>query len=422
MGSFDRRALVAVTTFLFTIAVTTAAGATNTCMECHLTSEDARIKAPAMQFRGSVHHDDNIGCIACHGGDAEDPTVRAPAPSAGFVGHPTRDKISQLCGGCHNDARFERRFNALLPVDQLVLFAMSPHGQLAAKGNKAAPVCTTCHGTHNVLRASDPRAPVNSHRVSKLCGKCHSDPKHMAGRKLPTDQLSKWERSAHAAALKKGVPNAPSCVGCHGSHGEMQGTVASVGRACGSCHTEQLANFRKSPHAKPYRRLGFTECVPCHGNHDVPVVQPLLLGVSGDGACGKCHSKKDKKNAKPQKVIDELAAKWGEVSERAARAKAAAERGKTMGLYIPAIAFALTKLQTAEQQVRPTLHSFDPNLLKRPFAAITDAAAEVERLVHHAEKVQTRQRSADFVAIALVLLLLLLLVVKSVRATRGRTG
>lgn len=191
------------------VAPTLRAEGDDFCVECHLQAAETNLRQPAEQVSRSAHRHPSIGCVGCHGGDSKDPTVRAHAAAAGYVGKPLPSKIAALCGGCHGDAELIRRLNAELPLDQLVLFGASRHGELTASGDAAAPTCTTCHGHHDTLPASEPRSRVHPRRVAELCASCHADPAKMAAFRIPTTQLSQWQRSAHAAALDGGSRRCP---------------------------------------------------------------------------------------------------------------------------------------------------------------------------------------------------------------------
>ena len=328
---------------------------TNTCLSCHATLTDPKLRAPAKEFRGSVHRDDRIGCAGCHKGDPRDPTVNAHAKSAGFEPHPTHAEIPGICGGCHSDAAFMRHMNARLPVGQQALFSLSLHGRLTAAGDEQAPSCADCHGKHEVLPPSSPHSPVNRANVAKLCGGCHSDKKRMAKYEIPTDQASKWERSVHGVAFATGNPNAPTCTGCHGPHSATPPEASSVGRACGRCHEEELRFFEQSSHSKGFRQRGLAECVACHGNHDIASPTALLVGTSQNAICMKCHSQDEK----PRKIAETIAGLLGGARARAAEARASVAAARDAGLHIAGAGFALDQLATAELKLRGIVHTLE---------------------------------------------------------------
>ena len=52
--------------------------------------------------------------------------------AAGFRGKIERKQIPQLCGGCHSDGAFMRKYNPSLHTDQLSQYKTSVHGKLFA--------------------------------------------------------------------------------------------------------------------------------------------------------------------------------------------------------------------------------------------------------------------------------------------------
>jgi hypothetical protein len=395
-----------------------AGEATNTCASCHATLADAKLRAPAKEFRGSVHRDDRIGCVGCHHGDPRDPTVGAHARSAGFEPHPTHAEIPGICGGCHSDAGFMRHMNARLPVGQAALYNLSLHGRRTAAGDDQAPSCADCHGQHEILAPSSPRSPVNRANVAKLCGGCHAEQKRMARYALPTDQLAKWERSVHGQAFRKGNPNAPTCTGCHGAHSATPPEASSVGRACGRCHDDELKYFEQSVHSKAFRRRGLAECVACHGNHDVAPPTARLVGTTADASCMKCHSQDDK----PRKVAEAIAALLETAREHADEVRATVARARAAGLHVAGTGYALDQVATAELKLRGVVHTLDPARLEAPIAALELAVGDARRLVADAEQTRRAERRGYYVALALALLLFVSLTLKSVQLDRRRRG
>jgi len=396
----------------------TPTNATNTCASCHSTLTDPKLRAPAHDFAGSVHRDERIGCVACHKGDPRDPTVAAHSKTGGFDPHPTHAEVPEICGGCHSDAAFIRHINGRLPVGQLALYKLSLHGRLAAAGDTNAPACSDCHGKHDILSPSSPRAPVNRLNVAKLCGGCHGNPKMMAKYDIRTDQYDKWSKSVHGQAFQKGNANAPTCTGCHGAHSSAPPDTSSVARACGRCHEEEMGFFEQSPHSKGFRDRGLAQCVACHGNHDIAPATALLVGTTSEATCMKCHSHDDK----PRKVASDISDLLRGARDRAAAARAEVAGAQTRGLHVPGAGFALDRMTTAELRVRGVVHTLDPSKVEARVAAVDAAAGEVFQLVAGAEATRRTERRGYYMALALATLLLGTLGLKSLQLRRRRPG
>jgi predicted CXXCH cytochrome family protein len=386
----------------------------NTCATCHNTLPKPELRRPATEYAESVHADDRIGCVGCHQGDPRDPTVGAHDWKNGFKPRPEHADVAALCGGCHARAEFIRRFNANLRTDQAELFPLSLHGKLTAAGDQNAPTCTTCHGSHAVHPNASLSAPTHRRNVAKLCGRCHQDAQRMAPYGLPTNQVAKWERSAHARAVRAGSLSAPSCTGCHGPHSATPPRASSVGRVCGQCHEAQLDAFRKSPHSKAFHRLGLSECVPCHDPHEAR--RSSWVVDSRESACNRCHAQ----GSRPQEVASSLAQSVQAARERVRATRARLDTAATRGVLVAGADEALDAVVSREARLSVLVHSLDPARLRQPIAEVMSAADRAEQLVAAAERGRVLRRRGYSVALALALVLLGLLIAKSAQLARRR--
>jgi hypothetical protein len=67
--------------------------AKDNCATCHLEIGDDRLTMPANAFADDIHKAKGFGCVAFHGGDANDEGMEAMSRAKGFVGKPTRQQI-----------------------------------------------------------------------------------------------------------------------------------------------------------------------------------------------------------------------------------------------------------------------------------------------------------------------------------------
>lgn len=387
----------------------------NTCATCHLSLPDAKLRKVAEEFSRSVHHDERIGCVACHKGNAWDPTVQAHDKTTGFIVRPTHQQVAAICGGCHEDPTFIRRFNARLSVDQRKLFELSRHGKMAAAGDTNSPTCTTCHGSHAIQAVASPTAQVNRRNVRELCAKCHGNPEFMKPYGLAATQPDAWAKSVHGKAFANGHENAPVCTGCHSPHaGTLPGT-ASVAALCDRCHKDERAYFLNSPHSRAFRKLGLPDCVPCHGDHEVTRTS-WLAGMTPDSACAKCHSKDDK----PKKVAEDIAKLLDEVqvAEHSASVDLAAAKGA--GLLVPDASFAVDRLHTAKIRLITTVHTLDLRQLTDDANQAKAIANEAKDLLAKARKERQLERRGYYWAIGVASLLFVLLVAQATLLARRR--
>ena len=241
------------------------------CTTCHLGTGDERLAKPVKSFAEDIHAAKGFGCVACHGGDPKQTGMEAMDPAKGYIGKPERSQIAQVCGRCHADARFMKRYNPSLRIDQVAEYASSVHGRrLKELGDPKVATCASCHPAHAIRPPSDPKSSVHPLRVAETCGQCHADPKYMETYRIPTDQLQRYRTSVHWKTMtEKGDLSAPTCNDCHGNHGAAPPGVSWVGNVCGQCHTVMAELFAKSIHAKVFAQMGAPGCATCHENHGI---------------------------------------------------------------------------------------------------------------------------------------------------------
>lgn len=377
-----------------------AALAQNTCVVCHANQRDPRLHDPVERVRASVHASDAIGCVGCHGGRANEPTVNAHDLAQGFSARPDATTIAERCGSCHADARFVRRARADLPTDQLALFHNDAHGRALAAGNASAPSCVSCHGSHDVRPVSDPASPVSPRRLDETCGRCHADRARMGDSRLPTHQQSQWRASVHGRALlERSNARAPSCASCHGAHGEFR-EAGGPEAQCQHCHEDEAAAFARSPHAAAYHRLGFSGCVECHGSHDVREAASTLGDTGGMGVCRRCHAEGQRSFDVARRIATHADTAHREVERALSATRALAETG----LRVPAADQLVDEAQRAEVRLQVALHTLDESVARDAVTAVREPARRAARLAGDARARQSRQRRGWLLAVPLLAL------------------
>lgn len=132
-----------------------AAAQDSRCANCHLATPDA--PGHLYEWERTAHAQNNVGCDACHGGDAT--TFDSFAAHRGILnsGNPSspvnRRNIPRTCGACHSGP--------------FVAFQSSQMYALLQAGNPDVPVCITCHSSVGAQLLS-PRA------LESRCQKCHA--------------------------------------------------------------------------------------------------------------------------------------------------------------------------------------------------------------------------------------------------------
>lgn len=159
-------------------------------------------------------HDPKVAtCINCHGVHG----ILAPNDPLSPV---YALNIPYTCSKCHSDSVYMAGRD--IPTDQFKLYATSVHGRaLLERGDRAAPTCTGCHGSHEARRP-DPSGVANT------CAQCHNYNREL------------FVASPHKAAHEE--HNYPECEVCHGNHAIMETSddmlLSDDKGVCQKCHDE----------------------------------------------------------------------------------------------------------------------------------------------------------------------------------------
>jgi hypothetical protein len=359
------------------------------CARCHADSvmmAGFHSRLPTGQFAAlqqSVHgrlslngKERIVQCTTCHGAHGIVPVSDPSSPV-----HPLN--VVATCTSCHNNAQYIRQYNPALAVDQLEKYRTSVHGTKNAAGDGRVAECASCHGSHGILPANDVRSRVYPTNLPGTCASCHSDPEHMRGYGIPTDQFAKYSRSVHGTALlmKKDM-GAPACNGCHGNHGATPPGVKSISKVCGTCHALNADLFSSSPHKGAFDAANLPECETCHGNHEILPATSGLLGTGPDAVCTRCHSPGDSGYViagTMRLLVDSM-----ETGEKSAGALV--EEAEQKGMEIAEAKFRLRDTRQAGLEARTMVHSFDgakfAQVIGKGLSTNSSVAEEASKTVH----------------------------------------
>ena len=298
--------------------------AAESCVVCH--------GKEGQDLAQSIHAKAGIRCTSCHGGDGTALEVEA-AHGKELKRYKTPREALDSCGACHSDVQEMRVYG--LRTDQLSLYWTSKHGEkLALDGDPRVATCTSCHGTHDVLRVSDTRSPVHPFNQVATCGRCHADAKLMGEYKLDPKVVEQYRSSIHGKALMdEAHPAAPACALCHGSHGANPPRTNDIEQVCGQCHSVVQAHYDESPHAKAAALgLSSVQCASCHGSHSVGPPSPAMFLGDDERHCGSCHmDEKDKARGVAQSLYDGIANLGTLIDDAEKDLRTAAGRGLFLG-------------------------------------------------------------------------------------------
>lgn len=404
MNSIRLTALVAASGLALGMPpVSRAQDSPDMCIECHGALDSGPLSAPVADFESDNHARAGFGCADCHGGD---PTIAGPGgmdPAVGFIGVPGGRDVIAVCGRCHSDAEFMHQYNPSLRVDQVTEYWSSRHGQrLASAGDTAVAVCSDCHRPHGLRPATDPNSTVFPANVATTCGACHSDPERMAPYGIAVDQVEKYGRSVHHAAMVDGGDmSAPTCNDCHGNHGAAPPGLSWVGNVCGQCHAVMAERYEESRHSKTFASLGMPGCSVCHGNHEIVEPYDAMLGLGEGAICARCHAEGDPGGAAAVAMRSDI----DSLATRIDSAAAVLHEAEQAGMEVSGPQADLADANSALVMARAAVHSFAPDAVAETVdPGLEIAAASLDR--GHQALADLRIRRLGLVAsVALIALL-----------------
>ena len=389
------------------------------CFACHSELQDSRLLEPALAFAEDVHGAAGLPCSGCHGGDAA--ATDARIAHVGMLARPPRSRTPELCGRCHSNAEFMKRFNADIRVDQVDRYRTSVHGhRLLDAGDENAATCEDCHGAHGILPPSDERSTVYPLNIPGLCGRCHADPDYMAPYGIPTDQLAEYESSVHWRTVSEaGDLSAPTCNDCHGNHGAAPPGYTTIGRVCAECHFQIGQHYAVSPHDTAFARLGLPACVTCHENHAIVEASDEVLGLGADATCqaAGCHSADDA-GGRAARVMHALIDSLRTEFEGADSLLLAAEHA---GMPVSQAQFELNRARNALVEARAVVHTANLDSIVSKIAEGREIAAAGRSRAEAAFAELDLRRTGLAISSAVILVLIIGLVLK-IRQVERNTG
>jgi cytochrome b subunit of formate dehydrogenase len=208
---------------------------TNLCESCHakksgigartlmgakfVASFDKSVHGAALR-RGIV---DAANCVDCHGSHQMNQAMVAGSSVS-------KQRIPETCARCHKVQTAEYNF--------------SIHAVALRHGDLDSPVCTDCHGEHDILSHTNPSSPVNARNMSQdVCASCHASGRIARKYGLASDAVQTFTDSYHGEAARGGGSVVVNCASCHGAHAikSPNDPTSSVYKAnlvatCGQCH------------------------------------------------------------------------------------------------------------------------------------------------------------------------------------------
>jgi predicted CXXCH cytochrome family protein len=256
-------------------------------------------------------HAANESCMECHGEeDVERENGTSVFLNAGQFGESVHSDVE--CADCHQDAELvdDEHKPDLAPVncaechdDEADLFKKSIHGVALSRGDKDAPVCADCHGTHHILRPDDRRSMTYKINVPEVCSKCHSEGTGLSDRHEIGQQkvVETYSMSIHGEGVfKRGLTVAAVCTDCHGSHSVLphedpESSIHhdNVAPMCMKCHGEiERVHVKVVKEQLWESKPGeIPACIDCHAPHKIRRARYKEQFTDTD--CMACHDNKE---------------------------------------------------------------------------------------------------------------------------------
>jgi cytochrome b subunit of formate dehydrogenase/nitrate/TMAO reductase-like tetraheme cytochrome c subunit len=267
--------------------------AVETCSRCHAEVYDRyahsdHAKAMSAGVQGAPT------CIDCH--DVHE--VSSPSADSSKT---SRKQVAAMCMRCHQDNP-DVRAKVGPSAGFIASYDQSVHARAMKTGNGMAANCTDCHGSHDMLKGSNPKSSVAKLNIATTCGKCHGNIREQ------------YAGSIHGTALAAGIDASATCTDCHGEHKILSPKDANSPTAaqnvsaqvCSPCHasvkltskyglaSDRFTTFNDSYHglAGKAGSVEVANCASCHGIHDIkPSSDPSsrISKANLTKTCGSCH-------------------------------------------------------------------------------------------------------------------------------------
>jgi len=198
--------------------------------------------------------------------------------------------LSESCRRCHFD-KYTRTLESI-------------HSKILASGRLDAPVCTDCHGGHNIEHFGEHRIII-----AQRCQQCHEG------------IYDVYINSIHGKALiDMTSTDVPVCIDCHTAHdiknplsGDYRNNIPEM---CSNCHSnksimdkygistevvktyvddfhgKKISLYTKKPNHSATFNKNIAVCTDCHGIHNIKSMRTLDINTIKENLhkrCIQCH-------------------------------------------------------------------------------------------------------------------------------------
>ena len=214
------------------------------------------------------------------------------------VPHEKLESIKVGCVQCHQNLyrsalsdnnKSEQTAELGMVVARIDSFMKTIHAQPSMEDqSRTNATCYNCHDPHYTYPPGTSLWQEWRLSLPRRCGSCH------------TQELAEYTTSIHGReVLLDYNPKAATCADCHTSHNiepvSLPSTLLTITQNCGNCHEANLKSYLGTYHGQ-VNKLGYAytaKCFDCHGNHNIQRVNDPGSKVSPANrlmTCRQCHA------------------------------------------------------------------------------------------------------------------------------------
>lgn len=236
-------------------------------------------------------------CLDCHTRNGDMTTIlRASDPKSTV----NRGNIAETCGRCHGDKSVMQ--GSGISERPFLSYRESVHAKAIAQGNVSAAVCTDCHNSHDILPASNPQSPIAKVNIPQTCSKCHKSESAEFMQSIHGQAVMRGVSRSPVCTDCHGIHNIIAPVEADGT----TASTAVATESCAKCHEgvtltkefgvagERVSSYKDSYHglASQMGSKIVANCASCHGVHNIlPSSDPksMINAANLPQTCGQCH-------------------------------------------------------------------------------------------------------------------------------------
>jgi formate dehydrogenase gamma subunit len=236
-------------------------------------------------------------CLDCHTRNGDMSTILPANDSRSTI---NRTRIAETCGRCHGDQSVMK--GSGISDRPFLSYRESVHAKAMARGNTSAAVCTDCHNSHDILPASNPQSSIAKINVPATCGKCHQSESDEFSKSVHGKAVARGVSRSPVCTDCHGIHDIETPFQLSSTSASV--TIAT--ESCAKCHEgvaltqefgiagERVSSYKDSYHglASKFGSKLVANCASCHGVHNIlPSSDPksMIHAANLTQTCGQCH-------------------------------------------------------------------------------------------------------------------------------------